>query len=204
MPTWPGSVELIGLCLAYAPVGVLWALAYSVGPGFAVGTGTLVAPSGTTVGDLPAFPLLAALPGEGPAPALAMLGLAVPVLAGVVIGVRVARRSPDGVGVTAGIAAGSGALTGVLAGLLSVIARGGLTAGRMSTLGPQPLVVAVWTALSLAVVAALTAGELRRRAVGHSADVIVLPPSEPATEPVPGPTSQTTEVAGAAGVGGRG
>ena len=70
-----GSIELIGLCLAYAPVGVLWAMAYSVGPGFAVGTGTLVAPSGTTLGDLPAFPLLAALPGEGPAPALAMVGL---------------------------------------------------------------------------------------------------------------------------------
>ena len=37
-----GSIELIGLCLAYAPVGVLWAMAYCLGPGFAVGTGTLV------------------------------------------------------------------------------------------------------------------------------------------------------------------
>ena len=60
----------------------------------------------------------------------------------------------------------------------------------MSTLGPQPLVVALWTALSLAVVAALTAGELRRRAVGHAADVIVLPASESVVKPA----SQTTEV----------
>jgi hypothetical protein len=185
-----GSIELIGLCLAYAPIGVLWALAYTVGPGFAVGAGTLVAPSGTSLGDLPAFPLLAALPGEGPAPALALLGMAVPLVAGVVVGVRVARRSPDGVGVTAGIAAGSGALTGMLAGLITVIARGGLTGGRMSTLGPEPLVVALWTALSLAVVAALTAGEVRRRAVGHATHVIVLP----AGGPVAKPASQTTEV----------
>lgn len=185
-----GSIELIGLCLAYAPVGVLWAMAYCLGPGFAVGTGTLVSPSGTTLGDLPAFPLLAALPGEGPAPALAVLGLAVPIVAGVVIGVRVARWSTDGVGPTAAIAAGSGALTGVLAGLLTVIARGGLTAGRMSSLGPQPLVVALWTALSLAVVAALAAGELRRRAVGRSPEVVVLPVAEPVAEPA----GQATEV----------
>jgi hypothetical protein len=92
--------------------------------------------------------------------------------------------------VTAGIAAGAGALAGVFAGLLSVIARGGLTDGRMSTLGPQPLVVALWTALSLAVVAALTAGELRRRALGPAAEVIVLPDSQP----VPEPASQSTEV----------
>ena len=47
-----GSIELLGLCLAYAPMGVLWAMAYTVGPGFAVGAGTLVAPSGTSLGDL--------------------------------------------------------------------------------------------------------------------------------------------------------
>jgi Family of unknown function (DUF6350) len=164
-----GSIELIVLCVAYAPVGVVWAMSYCLGPGFAIGTGTLVAPSGTSLGDLPAFPLLAALPGEGPAPRLALLSLVVPLVAGVVLGVLVARRSRSGAGATAGVGAGAGALAGVLCGLLAALAHGGLTQGRMSTLGPQPFVVALWTALELAAVGALTAGEYRRRGLARAA-----------------------------------
>ena len=48
--------------IAYLPNAVLWAIAYMLGPGFAVGTGTVVAPAGSAVGLVPAFPLLAALP----------------------------------------------------------------------------------------------------------------------------------------------
>ena len=41
---------------------------YSVlGPGFTVGAGTLVTPQAAAVGALPMFPLLAALPDNGPA-----------------------------------------------------------------------------------------------------------------------------------------
>ena len=43
---------------------------YLLGPGFAVGTGTLVSPAAVVLGPVPAFPLLAALPADGPAPAL--------------------------------------------------------------------------------------------------------------------------------------
>jgi Family of unknown function (DUF6350) len=164
------AVELIALCVAYAPLGVIWAMTYCIGPGFAVGTGTLVSPSGTSLGDLPAFPLLAALPGEGSAPGLALAGLAVPILAGLVLGVVVGRRSISTAGSTAWIAGGSGVLAGVIAGLLAIVARGGLTQGRMSTLGPNPLVVALWTAVELAAIGGVTAGALRGlklRRAGH-------------------------------------
>lgn len=158
-----GSVELVVLSAVYVPVGAVWAMTYCLGPGFAVGAGTLVAPSGTTLGDLPSFPLLAALPGEGPARGVGFAALAVPLAAGVVIGLVVARRSPWPAGRTAWVAAVGGALTGGLAGVLALLARGGLTSGRMASLGPQPLVVAAWSALELGVLGALVAGEYRHR-----------------------------------------
>jgi hypothetical protein len=181
-----GSVQLVGLCLAYLPVAVIWAMTYCLGPGFAVGSGTLVAPSGTSLGDLPAFPLLAALPGEGPTPGLAMASLAVPVLAGLVLGVLVARRSVSTAGRAAGTGAAAGAVTGLLAGLLSVLAVGGLTEGRMSTLGPEPLLVAAWTALELGALGALTAGEYRRRSLARAT------PRSPDETPAKAPASEAS------------
>jgi Family of unknown function (DUF6350) len=172
-----GTIELIALCLAYAPVGAVWAMTYCIGPGFVVGSGTLVAPSGTSLGDLPAFPLLAALPDEGTPPALAMGGLAIPLVAGLLLGLVVARRSGSTSAHAAGVGAGSGALAGVLAGLVAALAHGGLTQGRLSNLGPQPVVVALWTAVELAAVGALTAGVYRWRSLARS------PRPAPATAP---------------------
>ena len=53
---------LAALCLLYVPTAAVWGLAYVVGPGFAVGAGTSVSVTGTDLGAVPAFPLLAALP----------------------------------------------------------------------------------------------------------------------------------------------
>lgn len=78
--------------LAVAPNAVLFATAYLLGPGFAVGTGTVVSPSVVALGPVPAFPLLAALPGSGPTPWWAPGVLAVPVVAGA-IGAVVAQRA---------------------------------------------------------------------------------------------------------------
>ena len=47
----------------------LFAGSYLLGPGFAVGAGTLVSPTAVVIGPLPLFPLLAALPDAGPTPA---------------------------------------------------------------------------------------------------------------------------------------
>src|SRR6478735_658237 len=56
------------LVLTLVPNAVIFAGAYLLGPGFAVGTGTLVSPTVVAVGPVPIFPLLAALPDNGPTP----------------------------------------------------------------------------------------------------------------------------------------
>jgi len=95
-PGLVGGVLLLIVQLAYLPNAVIWAICYMLGPGFAVGARTIVAPTGSVLAGVPAFPLLAALPdgpqGSGPG-WLAGVMLAVPYLAGLVGGVIVARTS---------------------------------------------------------------------------------------------------------------
>jgi putative intracellular protease/amidase len=92
---------LLGLAaLSYLPNAVIWAMAYMLGPGFAFGVGTVVAPAGTLLGPLPVFPMLAALPagspGPHPAPAAwtGLAVLAVPYLAGAFGGLLTVRTAP--------------------------------------------------------------------------------------------------------------
>ena len=51
-----GGFLLSLLAMAYLPNAAIWAVSYAVGPGFAVGAGTSVSPSGVFVGMIPAFP----------------------------------------------------------------------------------------------------------------------------------------------------
>lgn len=142
-----GGVALLALSLAYVPVAVVWGAAWWAGPGFSVGVGTGVSPFGVTLGPVPAFPLLGALPATAPARWLAVLALLVPVLAGVMAGV-VAQRSTVGtvsrprlvaVGVTAGAAMAA----------LSALCTGSLGGGRLAELGPLPWRVGLAVALSV-------------------------------------------------------
>ncbi|MFD0776572.1 DUF6350 family protein, partial [Streptomonospora algeriensis] len=86
-PGLVGGALLLLIQLLYVPNAVVFGLAYAVGPGFSMGTGTIVAPTGVSVGAVPAFPMLAALPDNGPAPVLPLAALAVPFLAGGLAGV---------------------------------------------------------------------------------------------------------------------
>ena len=63
------SSLIVLLCLVLVPNAVAFSGSYLLGPGFAVGTGTLVSPTVVVLGPLPMFPLLAALPDDGPTPA---------------------------------------------------------------------------------------------------------------------------------------
>lgn len=122
------------------PNAALFAVAYLLGPGFAFGSGTTVAPSGASLGRVPAFPLLAALPDQGAAPWWAAALLAVPVLAGAAGAVVALRHHP-----VAGLAAAAlrGALTGAVAGiatgLLTALAGGSIGPERMADTGAQVL-----------------------------------------------------------------
>jgi hypothetical protein len=127
-----------------APNGVLLATSYLVGPGFAVGSGTVVSPTVVSLGALPAFPLLAAVPAEGDAPGWMVLFLALPAVAGAAGAVLAQRRSAE---TAYDLASLHGAVAGVGAGVLVAIgvavAGGPLGTGRMADIGAPFLEVLV-------------------------------------------------------------
>jgi len=57
-----GGILLLILVIATIPNMAISSLAYLLGPGFAIGSGTLVNPAVHRIGEIPAFPLLAAIP----------------------------------------------------------------------------------------------------------------------------------------------
>ncbi|NEA47353.1 DUF6350 family protein, partial [Streptomyces sp. SID10815] len=75
---WSGRFAVLLLCLALLPNAVLWAAAYALGPGFALGPGQVGPLSSAPLPSLPPFPLLAAVPDAGPGTALNWAATAVP------------------------------------------------------------------------------------------------------------------------------
>ena len=131
-----GGFALLLLGLLAVPTAVVWAASYAVGPGFAVGVGTAVAPSGVALGPVPALPLLGALPDTGHAPGRLDGG------AGRAAAGRSCRSGgwprgdrPPTPGRTAGEALVAGVLAGLGLGLLAMLCSGSLGAVRMSEPG---------------------------------------------------------------------
>jgi hypothetical protein len=120
----------------FAPNAALLGVSYLVGPGFAFGTGTTVSPTAVSLGVVPAFPVLAALPGEGPTPGWLVGLLAVPALAAAVGIARTLRREPPLPHDLAALrGAGSGFVAGLLVTALVALAGGPLGTGRMADIG---------------------------------------------------------------------
>jgi len=161
-------VALLGL--AFVPNLVLWVSAVLVGPGFAVGTGSEVSARLVEYGPLPAFPPVAALPPEGVVPAVGWLVLLLPLAAGVLSGLVMARRVTDGTHQMAARAAASGLVAGVWLGGLAWLSAGGLGGHRLSVVGPAAVRVGVTAALEVGLVAAVTAWEANRRGWGAQRD----------------------------------
>jgi hypothetical protein len=156
-----GAVLLLLAQLAYAPNAIIWAVAYVLGPGFAVGAGTVIAPTGSALGPLPAFPMLAALPSgarsAGPGWVMILL-LATPYLAGVFAGIVTVRITPTPATEAAALwGFAAGAATGALAGLAAAFAGGPLGDGRLARVGPSGWQVGLVAVLEIGVTAALTA-----------------------------------------------
>ena len=61
-PGFFGGILLLILVIATIPNMAVSSLAYLLGPGFAIGSGTLINPAVHRIGEIPAFPLLAAIP----------------------------------------------------------------------------------------------------------------------------------------------
>jgi len=157
-----GSVLLALAGAAFVPNLALWAVAFSLGPGFAVGAGTSVAPGGVELGIVPALPALGALPASVPGPVV-WLVLAGPVLVGVLTGVAVHRGSPAGFRTAVRNAAVATALAAGAVALLAQLAGGSVGAGRLAVVGPVHWQVALTTVVAVGAPAVGTTAILRRR-----------------------------------------
>ena len=135
-PGFSGWLVLALLCLVYLPNAVVYVVSYLLGPGFALGVGTVVSPTAVVLGPLPTFPLLAAVPQNGAAASWLLLVLLVPLGAGVFAGTVLLRRHPD---LSPRAAALYGGCTGGLIALtvagLVTLASGSAGPGRMADFG---------------------------------------------------------------------
>ncbi len=137
--------------LALLPNLVIWTASWLIGPGFSIGTGSLVSPLGTQLGPLPALPVLGALPtGEF---GFGFVGLAVPLVVGFLVGMVLGQRLPGRLGRRqrglAGLA--TGVVGGALLGLLAWSAAGSAGPGRLEHVGSDPWAVGICAAVEIAV-----------------------------------------------------
>jgi hypothetical protein len=157
-----GSALLMLVQLAYVPNAVGWAVCFMLGPGFAFGTGTVIAPTGAALGPLPAFPLLAALPSgaHGSVPAWASVAvLAVPYLAGAFGGVLLVRVAPSPAAEIAPLwGFACGVATGFVIAVLAAFSGGPLGSGRLAVVGPSAWQAGLVATLETGVAAAVAAG----------------------------------------------
>lgn len=159
--------------LALLPNLILWAAAWLIGPGFAIGAGSSVSPLGTALGPIPTLPVLGALPTE--TLPFGFVGIAVPVVLAF-IAASTSRGRVDGdfgggasLGRLIGIGLLSGAFAGLLLGLLTWAASGAAGPGRLVEVGASPLAVGAAAAVEAAV--ATTLGLLAgRRALSGTHD----------------------------------
>ncbi|MEV5413971.1 DUF6350 family protein [Thermopolyspora sp. NPDC052614] len=171
-----GGVLLLLVEVLYLVNAVVWGLAYITGPGFAIGTGTLVAPTGVKLGTVPTLPLLGALPDSGASPVWVLGVIAIPFLAGAVAGVVVVRIAPTPTleaaplwGFACGLAAGA------VSGVLAALSGGPLGGARLSAVGPSPWEVAFSVALEVGVAAGITAGVGNWWLMRRSVAVVLVP-----------------------------
>lgn len=183
--SWTGQFAVLLLVVAVLPNAAVWAAAYGLGPGFALGAGAMVGPLTPSAGTrLPPFPLLEALPtADGGYGLLACVAAGtVPVAAGVTIGWYVARAAVPKPGRREGTVGRQGTVcvvalvagecgAGVAA--LAAFSGGALGTEAMAFFGPSwwltGVAAFVWAVLVGGPVAlALRAWRLRER--GHDDD----------------------------------
>ncbi|MCM3505660.1 DUF6350 family protein [Curtobacterium sp. ODYSSEY 48 V2] len=154
-----GGIALTVGQLAFLPDFVGWAVAWLVGPGFAIGTGSSVSPVGTSLGPIPGVPVFGALPASGHT--FGLLGVLVPVVAGFVVGGLMRPALVRALGdddsplrrALAGVA--TGVVAGVLTGVATGLTAGSLGPGRLAEAGPDGLLVGLLAALEVGLPAAV-------------------------------------------------
>lgn len=133
----PGGIAYVLLSLAVVPNAAVFGGSYLLGPGFVVGTGTLVSPTVVALGPVPMFPLLAALPDNGPTPFWTPFLIALPPVLAAIVVARSRSSWPTmewDIGAVRGLS--TGVLAGVLFAILAAVAGGSAGPGRMAEVGP--------------------------------------------------------------------
>ncbi|MFF3555611.1 DUF6350 family protein [Streptomyces tsukubensis] len=165
---WSGRLAVLLLGIALVPNAAVWAAAYGLGPGFALGTGATATPLALS-GDpaLPSFPLVAIVPAQGPGTPLNWSAVLVPVAAGLAVAVFAAARA-DAVRRrdTAADALLAAAFCGLAVAALAAAASGPLGTDRLAEFGPvwwsAGAAALLWTA-GIGVPGALLVREWRGR-----------------------------------------
>ncbi len=159
-----GATVLTLSQLGFMPNLIIWTMAWASGSGFALGVDSSVSPWGSTLGPLPAIPVLGAIPAG--ALEYGYAALAVPLVAGILAGwwffregenhfdewleITLHRRWLSGTASTLSM----GLLVGVTAaagsGVLAWLSRASLGLGRFTELGPNPWAVMLWLGVGTA------------------------------------------------------
>ena len=163
-PSEAGLYSLINA--GFLPNASLFAGSWLLGPGFAVGGGTLVSPGAVVLGPLPVVPLLAALPAVGTPAAWVGALMALPPLVAAVATFRALRDRPLTWDKAALAGCGGGIAAGVGFAFLASVAGGAAGPGRMRHIGPfvpDVLVHAITACGVGALVGALVLALLQRR-----------------------------------------
>lgn len=162
-PTFSDAVVLSVLAVAYIPTMMIWAMAYLLGAGVALGPDVLLSPFVAAIPPtpLPAFPPLAALP-ETAAPVVWALP-ALTVLAGCLAGLAVSRfAAKEGPLVRVVVALAAAVLGAAAVYLLMLAGSGSLGDGRLQSLGPDPALASLLAGVGLTV-GALPASVVRAK-----------------------------------------
>ncbi|MFD3876175.1 DUF6350 family protein [Streptomyces sp. NPDC058623] len=135
---WSGRFAVLLLAVALIPNAMVWGAAYGLGPGFVLGAGATATPLGFEgAAALPGFPLLAALPPEGPGTPVTWAAAGIPVAAGLAVGwfaVRRAREVPYGE--TALTAALGSVVCGAAMAALAAVSGGPMGTAALASFGP--------------------------------------------------------------------
>ncbi len=138
-PGLGGAVVVALASLLAIPTLVLWTSAALIGPGFALGTDTSVDLTGSQLGAVPGFPVLAALPDPGQFAGWTFLLGLVPLAAGAVAGWRADAGDREGLMARVVAGAAAGAVGGFVLGILVGASGGAIGPGRMEQTGPSAL-----------------------------------------------------------------
>jgi len=131
-PGFFGGILLLILVIATIPNMAVSSLAYLLGPGFAIGSGTLINPAVHRIGEIPAFPLLAAIPTN--TNKFLFIGVLLGIGAGFAIALLLEKteRADDLLALPIVIV-----VSAVFLALINFLSNGSLLGERLSVVGPS-------------------------------------------------------------------